>query len=108
VVRATDGPELRPPVAGLRLEPAEPRPGDLGAARAGALARELVGDADAITARARFLLVSRGPLRRRPAWVVAVAGVPAGLGFCGPVGSREVVVALDPRSGRELLRYSYR
>jgi hypothetical protein len=40
--------------------------------------------------------------------VVAVAGVPAGLGYCGPVGSREVVVVLDAVTGRPLWRYSYR
>ncbi len=105
----TGGPALRPPVARLRLDPAVPRPGELGAAQAGKLARALVSAADGVTVRARYLLVTRPPaLRRRPAWVVAVSGVPAGIGFCGPVGSREVVVVLDPDSGAELFRYSYR
>jgi hypothetical protein len=96
----TDGPQLRPPIAGLRLDPAAPRPGELGRRQAEALG---------ITARARLLAVTRPPrLHRTPAWVVAVAGVPAGNGFCGLVGSREVVVVLDAVTGRELLRYSYR
>jgi hypothetical protein len=107
---ARDGPRLHPPIAGLRLEEATVRPGDLGAGRAKALARALVGsDVDSITTHARLLRVTRPPaLRHRRAWVVAVAGVPAGLGFCGPVGSREVVVVLDAVSGRPLWRYSYR
>jgi hypothetical protein len=107
---ARDGPRLHPPVAGLRLDPASARPGDLGSGRAQALARELVGsDVDSITTHARLLRVTRPPaLRRHRAWVVAVAGVPAGLGFCGPVGSREVVVVLDAVTGRPLWRYSYR
>ena len=107
---ARDGPRLDPPIAGLRLDPAGARPGDLDAGRAQALARELVGsDVDSITTNARLLRVTRPPgLRRQRAWVVAVAGVPAGMGFCGPVGSREVVVVLDPVTGRPLWRYSYR
>ena len=107
---ATDGPQLHPPVAGLRLEPATARSGDLESGRAQALARELVGsDVDSITTHARLLRVTRPPaLLHRRAWVVAVAGVPAGLGFCGPVGSREVVVVLDAVTGRPLWRYSYR
>ena len=107
---ARDGPQLHPPVAGLRLEPATARSGDLGSGRAQALARELVGsDVDSITTQARLLRVTRPPaLLHRRAWVVAVAGVPAGLGFCGPVGSREVVVVLDAVTGRPLWRYSYR
>jgi hypothetical protein len=53
--------------------------------------------------------VTRPPaLHQARAWVVAVTGVPAGLGYCGPVGSREVVVVLDAVTGRQLLRYSYR
>jgi hypothetical protein len=106
----TDGPQEHPPIAGLRLDPADARPADLGRGRAEALARAAVGhDADGITVRARLLRVTRPPaLRRVPAWVVAVSGVPAGLGYCGPVGSREVVVVLDAVTGKELLRYSYR
>jgi hypothetical protein len=106
----TDGPRPHPPVAGLRLDPAASRPGDLAPGPAEALARRFVGhDVDGITTRARLLRVTRPPrLRRTRAWVVAVAGVPAGLGYCGPVGSREVVVVLDAVTGRELLRYSYR
>jgi hypothetical protein len=107
---ATDGPRLDPPIAGLRLDPATARPGDLRSGRAQVLARELVGSGvDSITTNARLLRVTRPPtLRHRRAWVVAVAGVPAGLGFCGPVGSREVVVVLDAVTGRPLWRYSYR
>jgi len=107
---ARDGPRLHPPIAGLRLDPATARPGDLGSGRAQTLARALVGsDVDSITTRARLLRVTRPPgLRDRRAWVVAVAGVPAGLGYCGPVGSREVVVVLDAATGRPLWRYSYR
>jgi hypothetical protein len=107
---ATDGPRLHPPIAGLRLDPASARPGDLRSGRAQALARELVAsDVDSITTHARLLRVTRPPtLRHHRAWVVAVAGVPAGLGFCGPVGSREVVVVLDAVTGRPLSRYSYR
>jgi hypothetical protein len=107
---ARDGPQLHPPIAGLRLDPATARPGGLGAGRAQALARALVGgDVDSITTNARLLQVTRPPtLHRRRAWVVAVAGVPAGLGYCGPVGSREVVVVLDAMTGRPLWRYSYR
>jgi len=106
----TDGPQQHPPVPGLRLDPAGSRPGDLAPGRAEALARELVGhDADGITTHARLLRVTRPPvLRRTRAWVVSVVGLPAGLGYCGPVGSREVVVVLDAVSGRELFRYSYR
>jgi len=109
-VGARDGPRLHPPIAGLRLDPATARPGDLGSGRAQTLARALVGsDVDSITTRARLLRVTRPPgLRDRRAWVVAVAGVPAGLGYCGPVGSREVVVVLDAATGRPLWRYSYR
>ena len=105
-----DGPQRHPPIAGLRLDPASSRPGDLSSGHAEALARELVGsNVDGITAHARLLRVTRPPvLRDRRAWVVAVAGVPAGLGYCGPIGSREVVVVLDPVTGRELWRYSYR
>jgi hypothetical protein len=107
---ARDGPLLHPPIAGLRLDPTPARPGDLRSGRAQALARELVGsNVDSITTNARLLRVTRPPaLRGRRAWVVAVAGVPAGLGFCGPVGSREVVVVLDAMTGRPLWRYSYR
>jgi hypothetical protein len=107
---ARDGPRLHPPIAGLRLDPATAPPGDLHSGRAQALARALVGsDVDSITTNARLLRVTRPPaLRHRRAWVVAVAGVPAGRGFCGPVGSREVVVVLDAVSGRQLWRYSYR
>jgi hypothetical protein len=107
---ATDGPQLNPPIAGLQLDPATARPGDLRSGRAQALARELVGsDVDSVTTHARLLRVTRPPtLRGQRAWVVAVAGVPAGLGFCGPVGSREVVVVLDAVTGRPLWRYSYR
>ena len=107
---ARDGPRLHPPIPGLRLDPATARPGDLRAGRAQALARALVGgDVDPITTHARLLRVTRPPtLRHRRAWVVAVAGVPAGLGYCGPVGSREVVVVLDAVTGRPLWRYSYR
>jgi hypothetical protein len=107
---ARDGPQLHPPIAGLRLDPIPARPGDLGSGRAQALARRLVGSqVDSISTRGRLLRVSRPPgLRGRRAWVVAVAGVPAGLGFCGPVGSREVVVVLDAVTGRPLWRYSYR
>jgi hypothetical protein len=107
---ARDGPQLHPPIAGLRLDPATARPGDLGAGRAQALARALVGSAvDSITTNARLLRVTWPPAQRhRRAWVVAVAGVPAGLGYCGPVGSREVVVVLDAVTGRPLWRYSYR
>jgi hypothetical protein len=107
---ARDGPRLHPPIPGLRLTPTGARPGDLPAARAQALARALVGsEVDSITTRARRLRVTRPPgLRDRRAWVVAVAGVPAGLGYCGPVGSREVVVLLDAATGRPLWRYSYR
>jgi hypothetical protein len=104
------GPQQHPPIPRLRLAPAEPRRGDLEPGRAEALARERVGhDADGITTHARLLWVARPPaLRRTRAWVVAVTGVPAGLGYCGPVGSREVVVVLDAVTGRELWRYSYR
>jgi hypothetical protein len=107
---ARDGPRLHPPIAGPRLDPATARPGDLGSGRAQVLARALVGsDVDSITTHARLLRVTRPPaLRHRRAWVVAVAGVPAGLGFCGLVGSREVVVVLDAVTGRPLWRYSYR
>jgi hypothetical protein len=106
----SDGPQAHPPIAGLRLDPASPRPGDLGSRRARALARRLVDHhVDTITTRARLFRVTRPPrLRRARAWVVAVSGVPAGLGFCGPVGSREVVVVLDAVTGRQLLSYSYR
>ena len=109
-VGARDGPRLHPPIAGLRLDPATARPGDLRSGRAQALARALVGShVESITTQARLLRVTRPPaLRGRRAWVVAVAGVPAGLGFCGPVGSREVVVVLDAVTGRPLWRYSYR
>jgi hypothetical protein len=105
-----DGPQLHPPVAGLRLVPATPRPGDLAAGRAQAMARELVGShVDAIRTHARLLRVTRPPtLRHRRAWVVAVTGVPVGMGFCGPVGSREVVLVLDAATGAQLWRYSYR
>jgi hypothetical protein len=104
------GPALHPPIARLQLVPAGRRRGDLQPGRAEALARELVGhDADGVSAHARLLWVTRPPeLRRTRAWVVAVSGVPAGMGFCGPVGSREVVVVLDPVTGRELWRYGYR
>jgi hypothetical protein len=106
----TGGPQQHPPIPRLQLAPAGPRQGDLEPGRAEALARELVGhDADGITTHARLLWVRRPPgLRRTRAWVVAVTGVPAGLGYCGPVGSREVVVILDAVTGRELWRYSYR
>jgi hypothetical protein len=108
-VGPTDGPQLHPPVAGLRLALAAPRAGDISADRARELARDLVSRADGVTTRARYLEVTRPPsLRRVPAWVVAVANAPVGMGFCGLVGSHEVVVALDPTTGRELLRYSYR
>ncbi len=105
-----DGPQLNPPISLLRLAPAGSRPGDLERGRAEALARELVGhDAEGITTHARLLWVRRPPaLPRTRAWVVAVTGVPAALGYCGPVGSREVVLALDAATGSELLRYSYR
>jgi hypothetical protein len=104
------GPQLHPPIARLQLAPAGPRQDDLEPGRAEALARELVGhDADGITTHARLLWVARPPgFPRTRAWVVAVTGVPAGLGYCGPVGSREVVVVLDPVTGRELWRYGYR
>jgi hypothetical protein len=107
---ARDGPRLHPPIDGLRLDPATARPGDLQSGRAQALARAVVGsDVDSITTRARLVRVTWPPaLHRRRAWVVAVAGVPAGLGYCGPVGSREVVVVLDAVTGRPLWRYSYR
>ena len=107
---ARDGPQLHPPIAGLRLDPATARPGDLRPGRAQALARALVGgDVDSITTHARLLRITRPPtLHHRQAWVVAVTGVPAGLGYCGPVGSREVVVVLDAMTGRPLWRYSYR
>jgi hypothetical protein len=74
------------------------------------MARELVGShVDTIRTHARLLRVTRPPtLRRRRAWVVAVTGVPAGMGFCGPVGSREVVLVLDAATGAQLWRYSYR
>ena len=105
---ARDGPRLHPPIPGLRLDPATARPGDLRPGRAQALARALVGSAvDSITTNARLLRVTWPPAQRhRRAWVVA--GLPAGLGYCGPVGSREVVVVLDAVTGRPLLRYSYR
>jgi hypothetical protein len=107
---AIDGPQLHPPVAGLRLDPATSRPGDLPSARAQAVARQVVGsDVDTIATHARLLRVSRPPaLHRRRAWVVAVSGVPAGFGYCGAVGSREVVVVLDATTGTPLWRYSYR
>jgi hypothetical protein len=107
---ATDGPQLHPPIAGLRLGPATSRPGDLPSARAQAVARQVVGsDVDTIATHARLLRVSHPPaLRHRRAWVVAVAGVPAGLGYCGAVGSREVVVVVDAQTGAPLWRYSYR
>jgi hypothetical protein len=107
---ARDGPRLHPPIGGLRLDPATARPGDLRSGRAQALARAVVGShVDSITTRARLLRVTWPPaLHRRRAWVVAVAGVPAGLGYCGLVGSREVVVVLDAVTGRPLRRYSYR
>jgi hypothetical protein len=106
----TDGPQQHPPIPRLHLAPASFRRGDLEPGRAEALARGLVGhDAEGITMHARLLWVRRPPvLRRTRAWVVAVAGVPAGLGYCGPVGSREVVVVLDAVTGRELWRYGYR
>jgi hypothetical protein len=106
----TGGPQLHPPVAGLRLVPATPRPGDLSARRAQAMARDLVGShVDTTRTHARLLRVTRPPtLRHRRAWVVAVTGVPAGMGFCGPVGSREVVLVLDAATGAQLWRYSYR
>jgi hypothetical protein len=107
---ARDGPRLHPPIAGLRLDPATARPGDLRSGRAREVARALVGsNVDSITTNARLLRVTWPPaLRHRRAWVVAVAGVPAGLGYCGPVGSREVVVVVDAVTGRPLWRYSYR
>lgn len=105
-----DGLQLHPPVAGLRLVPVAPQSGDLAAGRAQAMARELVGSrVDTIRTHARLLRVTRPPtLRHRRAWVVAVTGVPAGMGFCGPVGSREVVLVLDAATGAQLWRYSYR
>jgi hypothetical protein len=105
-----DGPQLHPPVPRLHLAPAGPRRGDLAPAHARALALELVGHhAAGITTHARLLWVRRPPtLPRTRAWVVAVTGVPAGLGYCGLVGSREVVVVLDAVTGGELWRYSYR
>jgi hypothetical protein len=104
------GPQQHPPIARLHLAPAGPRRSDLAPGRAELLARELVGhDTDGITTHARLLWVRRPPaLPRTRAWVVAVTGVPAGIGYCGPVGSREVVVLLDAVTGRELWRYSYR
>jgi hypothetical protein len=106
----TDGPEQRPPVRGLRLEPAATRPGQLPAARAAALARILVPGGDDVVVHTRLFSVTypAAQLRRTPAWVVAVAGLPIGQGFCGSLGTREQVVVLHARDGRELLRYSYR
>ncbi len=106
----TDGPEAAPPVPGLRLEPASARSGDLDASHAVALGRALVSGGGRATVHARLFRMTRpqSHLRSMRAWVVAVAGVPIGQGFCGPLGTREEVVALDARSGHELLRYSYR
>jgi hypothetical protein len=108
-----DGPEQRPPVPGLRLDqavPAVPRPGELPAVRAVELARTIVPGGDGAAVHARLFSVTRPAdhLRRARAWVVAVAGVPIGRGFCGSLGTREQVVVLDARNGHELLRYSYR
>ena len=66
---ARDGPRLHPPIAGLRLDPATARPGDLRSGRAQVLARELVGSGvDSITTNARLLRVTRPPtLRHRRA-----------------------------------------
>ncbi|HEV2920487.1 MAG TPA: hypothetical protein VG673_14760, partial [Actinomycetota bacterium] len=62
---ARDGPRLHPPIAGLRLDPATARPGDLGSGRAQALARALVGsEVDSITTNARLLRVTRPPTLR--------------------------------------------
>jgi hypothetical protein len=98
---------------GLRLDqavPAVPRPGELPAMRAEELARTIVPGSDGATVHARLFSVTRPAdhLRRARAWVVAVAGVPIGRGFCGSLGTREQVVVLDARNGHELLRYSYR
>jgi hypothetical protein len=108
-----DGPEQRPPVPGLRLDqavPAVPRPGELPAARAAELARTIVPGGDGAIVHARLFSVTRPAdhLRQARAWVVAVAGVPIGRGFCGSLGTREQVVVLDARNGHELLRFSYR
>ena len=66
-------------------------------------------DAEGITTHARLLWVRRPPaLPRTRAWVVAVTGVPAATGYCGAIGSREIVVVLDAVTGKELWRYSYR
>jgi hypothetical protein len=109
----TDGPWPTPPVAGLALQPATPAPHDLPRARAIALASTRLGGGAHLVAHARLFLVRStnadiGAVRSTRAWVVAVAGVPLGVGFCGSLGTREVVVALDARRGTELLRYSYR
>jgi hypothetical protein len=106
----TDGPEQRPPVKGLRLTPATPQPGQLPASRAVTLARTLVPGGDGAIVHPRLFTVTHPTehLHRAPAWVVAVAGVPVGPGFCGSLGTREEVVVLNARDGRELLRYSYR
>lgn len=105
-----DGPEQRPPVPGLRLDPAVRRHGELAAARAAGLARAIVPGGAGATVHARLFSVTRRAdhLRRARAWVVAVAGVPIGQGFCGSLGTREQVLVLDARNGHELLRYSYR
>jgi hypothetical protein len=97
-------------VPGLRLEPALPQPGQLPAARAAALARDLVPGGGSAIVHARLFSVTHAAahLRRVPAWVVAVAGAPIGRGFCDSLGTREEVVVLNAHDGHELLRYSYR
>lgn len=110
----TNGPEAHPPVPGLRLDPTGPRPGDLPAARAVALARaraaaEDDAEPDAVIHARRFAVTSRTQhLAGVRAWVVAVAGIPIGEGYCGSLGTREEVFVLDVRTGRELFSYSYR
>jgi hypothetical protein len=106
----TGGPQLNPPIPRLQLALADHRPGDLEPGHAEELARERIGhDAEGITTHARLLWVRRPPLLPRTrAWVVAVTGVPAAIGYCGAIGSREIVVVLDAVTGRELWRYSYR
>jgi hypothetical protein len=109
-----DGPEAHPPIAGLRLDPTGPRPGDLPADRASGLARadaEQHDDVkpDAVVHARRFAVTSRAHhLAGVRAWVVAVAGIRIGQGYCGPLGTREEVLVLDVHTGRELFSYSYR
>jgi hypothetical protein len=106
----SDGPEPHPRVPGLTLRPTGPAARDLPRDRALALALARVDAGAQRSAHARRFRVSSAGARLhdRRAWVVAVAGVPLGMGYCGPLGTREVVVVLDARSGAELLRYSYR